>query len=88
MVAATKEEIYREVAACIDVGLDLAGISKKTVHWYLYEKCGLTQEAIVNNPSSLTGAIRTLFGHGGDMLEVAIVRELKRSFAVDQSIDT
>ncbi len=66
------------IVSCIDKGLSVLGESgRRALYFHIESKFGVTKDDIPEKPQEFVSALRTLFGEGATILEVAIAREIR-----------
>jgi hypothetical protein len=77
-------EMY-DLLQCVDRALDKFGSNtKQATYWTLMTKEGISSDRIVANPEALSRILQEIFGFDGSkIVEKAIVKEIKKSFNLE-----
>jgi len=81
-------EMY-DLLQCVDRGLDAFGTNmKQAVYWSLMSKEAISSDRILSNPEAFVRALREIFGNGYPLAERSIVKEMKKTFELENPTST
>jgi hypothetical protein len=76
------------ILSSIDRGLETLGVSARLfVYSNLERSLGVKREQILDDPEKLVQGLRMVFGDGSRVLELAIVREIRKLYGIPLEVD-
>ncbi|HXQ91852.1 MAG TPA: hypothetical protein VN739_02520 [Nitrososphaerales archaeon] len=77
-------EMY-DLLQCVDRALDAFGTNmKQAVYWTLMSKEAISSDRILSNPEAFVRALKEIFGNGYPLAERSIIKEMKKTFELNQ----
>jgi hypothetical protein len=81
-------EMY-DLLQCVDRRLDAFGTNmKQATYWTLMSKEAISSDKILSNPEAFVRALKEIFGNGYALAQRSIVKEIKKTFDLDQPTGT